>query len=179
MVHPHQMPRGAQMMRRLGASRWLLLAALLAAGARAQEKVDLDAMQRIRSEALGHGQVMEHLFWLTDANGPRLTGSQGFRHAAEWAVTTLQGWGASGARVEPWGTFGKSWNLGRVSVELVAPLAAPLHAYPGPGPAGHPGRSPRRLRSLRSSPDRTPSSSWTSAGSGRTCRTSFRPTRAS
>ena len=118
------------MRRRLGAGRWLLLAALLAAGARAQEKVDLDAMQRIRSEALGHGQVMEHLFWLTDANGPRLTGSQGLRNASEFAVKALQGWGASGARIEPWGTFGKSWNLGRVSVELVAPVAAPLRAYP-------------------------------------------------
>src|SRR5215813_2489830 len=118
------------MPRTLETIRWLLLGALLAGPAKAQEKVDLEAMQRIRTEALRHGQVMEHLFWLTDANGPRLTGSQGLRRAAEWAAKTLQDWGASGARLEPWGTFGKSWNVGRVSAELVAPVSAPLRAYP-------------------------------------------------
>jgi carboxypeptidase Q len=111
------------MRRKLGTVGMLLLAALLAGPASAQEKVDLEAIQRIRNEALVRGQVMEHLFWLTDANGPRLTGSQGYRHAAEWAVKALQGWGASGARLEPWGTFGTGWNVGKVSVELVAPVA--------------------------------------------------------
>jgi hypothetical protein len=128
------------MMRRsLGTVGWLLLAPPLVGPVKAQERVDLVAMQRIRSEALGHGQVMENLFWLTDANGPRLTGSQGLRHASEWAVKTLEGWGASGARLEPWGTFGKSWNLGRVSVELVSPVAAPLRATPRAWSGGTPG----------------------------------------
>jgi len=111
-------------------ARWLLVGSLFAGGARAAENVDLEAMQRIRDEALRDGKVMEHLFWLTDANGPRLTGSPGFRRAAEWAVKTLKSWGASNARLESWGTFGKGWSTGRVSAELVSPVAAPLRAYP-------------------------------------------------
>ncbi|HSP18924.1 MAG TPA: hypothetical protein VLQ79_05390, partial [Myxococcaceae bacterium] len=112
------------------AARGLLVGVLFAGAAQAGETVDLEAMQRIRDEALRDGKVMEHLFWLTDANGPRLTGSPGFRRAAEWAVKTLKGWGASNARLEPWGTFGKGWSVGRVSAELVSPVAAPLRAYP-------------------------------------------------
>jgi len=111
------------------AARLLLLGALTAGSARAAEN-DLDAVQRIRTEALRDGKVMEQLFWLTDANGPRLTGSPGFRRAAEWAVKALKGWGASNARLEPWGTFGKGWSVGRVSAELISPVAAPLRAYP-------------------------------------------------
>ena len=36
---------------------------------------------------------MDHLFQLTDVNGPRLTGSPGFRTAAEWAQQEMQSWG--------------------------------------------------------------------------------------
>jgi carboxypeptidase Q len=95
-----------------------------------RERVDLVAMQRIRDEALNRGQVAEHLFWLTDANGPRLTASPGWRRAAEWAVRTLKGWGVSNARLEPWGTFGKSWSSSRATVELVSPVSASLRGYP-------------------------------------------------
>lgn len=53
-------------------------------------------IHRIKAEAFRSGKVMDHLFWLTDANGPRLTGSPGFRTAADWAVKALQGFGAKG-----------------------------------------------------------------------------------
>jgi hypothetical protein len=121
-------------------SRRRLLCLVLLAGSAAsaagderaseRERVDLAAMQRIRAEALTRGQVAEHLFWLTDANGPRLTASPGWRRAAEWAVRTLRGWGASNARLEPWGTFGKSWSSSRATVELVTPVSAALRGYP-------------------------------------------------
>ncbi|HKC57180.1 MAG TPA: hypothetical protein VKC35_13690, partial [Vicinamibacterales bacterium] len=41
----------------------------------AQEAVDLDAVHKIRQEALQNSQVMEHLFYLTDVSGSRLTNS--------------------------------------------------------------------------------------------------------
>ena len=45
----------------------------------AQERVDLAVVHRIKSEALENSKVMDHLFYLADVYGPRLTGSPGFR----------------------------------------------------------------------------------------------------
>ena len=61
----------------------------------AQEAVDLDAVHRIRTEALQNSQVMEHLFYLTDVSGSRLTNSPGFFTAADWVVKRLGEWGIS------------------------------------------------------------------------------------
>jgi carboxypeptidase Q len=49
----------------------------------AEERVDLDAVHRIKSEALEDSKVMEHLFYLSDVYGPRVTNSPGFFAAAD------------------------------------------------------------------------------------------------
>src|SRR5215813_3121867 len=103
---------------------------LTAASAGANEPIDLQVVHRIKSEASAHGQVMDHLFWLTDANGPRLTNSPGFRAAAEWAVKSLSSWGTSNAHLEKWGAFGRGWSLSRFSMNLVRPVYVPLHGAP-------------------------------------------------
>src|SRR5262245_1701675 len=100
---------------------------LMAASAGANEPIDLQVVHRIKSEASARGQVMDHLFWLTDANGPRLTNSPGFRAADEWAVKTVTSWGASNAHLEKWGQVGRGWSLQRFSINLVRPVYAPLH----------------------------------------------------
>ncbi len=96
----------------------------------AQEKVDLDATHRIRVEALQNGKVMEHLFYLTDVNGPRLTASPGFRTAAAWSTERLKEWGLSNIHLEPWGTFGRSWSLRHFSAHMIQPTYAPLGGIP-------------------------------------------------
>ena len=112
--------------------RTSIIALVLAAAvpARAGDSVDLGVVHRIKREAFAHGQVMDHLFWLTDANGPRLTGSPGYRAASEWAVKTLKAWGAGNAHLEKWGTFGRGWALQRFSMNMVKPVYAPLHGAP-------------------------------------------------
>ena len=105
----------------------VLLAAL---PAHAQEKVDLNSIHRIRVEALQNGKVMDHLFQLTDVNGPRLTASPGFRTAAEWSVEQLKEWGLANVRLEPWGTFGRSWSLRHFSAHMIQPTYAPLVGIP-------------------------------------------------
>jgi hypothetical protein len=97
------------------------LACATAQPVRADDKPDLAVVHRIKAEAFGNGKVMDHLFWLTDANGPRLTGSPGLRSAAEWAQRNLKEWGASNARLEKWGTFGCGWSLTRFSLNLESP----------------------------------------------------------
>jgi carboxypeptidase Q len=107
-----------------------ILAALMSLPAYADERVDLATVHRIKSEALASSKVMDHLFWLTDANGPRLTGSPGLRSAQEWALHTLEGWGAANPHLENWGTFGRGWSMSRFSASMVAPTYAPLQAIP-------------------------------------------------
>ncbi len=108
-----------------------LAAALLTVGgaALADDKPDLAVVHRIKAEA-AEGRVMDHLFWLTDANGPRLTNSPGYRAAADWAVRSLKSWGAANAHLEKWGTFGRGWAVDRFSINLVKPVWTQLHGAP-------------------------------------------------
>src|SRR5882672_9535841 len=95
----------------------------------AQEAVDLDAVHRIREEALQNSQVMEHLFYLTDVSGSRLTNSPGFFNAADWVVKQLGEWGIS-AHQEKWGPYGRGWTFTRFSAHMLEPQAAPLIGAP-------------------------------------------------
>ena len=95
-----------------------------------QEKVDTAIMNRIRTEGLGHSQVMDIAYHLTDASGPRLTGSPGFFRAANYAREQLAQWGLVNARLDPWGDFGKSWELEKSYVAMTAPWYKSLEAYP-------------------------------------------------
>src|SRR5437868_9437614 len=96
----------------------------------AQEKVDLTVVQRIKKEAFENSKVMDHLFWLTDVYGLRLTGSPGFTAAANWAVKRLKEYGVDDADTETWGKFGRSWRLTRFSISLQEPEYAPLIGFP-------------------------------------------------
>ncbi len=95
----------------------------------ADEAVDLDVVHRIRQEALQNSKVMEHLFYLTDVSGPRLTNSPGFFSAADWVVKQLGEWGIS-AHQEKWGPFGRGWTYSRFSAHIVEPQSVPLIGAP-------------------------------------------------
>ena len=99
--------------------------ALIAA---AQEKVDLETIYKIKQEAIQNSKVMDHLFWLTDAYGPRLAGAPNYKKAADWAVKTLQEWGLSNAHLENW-NFGRSWENKKFSASLVEPSYAPIYGF--------------------------------------------------
>jgi len=102
----------------------------------AEEPVDLKVVHRVKDEAFRNSEVMDHLFYLTDVNGPRLTGSPGWRAAADWAMARLKGWGVTEPRLEKWGRFGRGWSLQRFSAHLLAPAYAPLHGVPKAWTAG-------------------------------------------
>ena len=67
------------------------------------ERVDLDAIYKIKDEGFQRSQVMEIMSWLTDVYGPRLTNSPGFRKAGEWAVKEMTSWGLVNVKLEPFG----------------------------------------------------------------------------
>jgi len=101
-----------------------------AAPAVAQERVDLLAIHRIKTEAFRNSQVMDHLFFLTDVHGPRLAGSPAYRKAADWSVGTMKKWGVADPRLETWGEFGRGWTLERFAAHMVAPSYMPIAGSP-------------------------------------------------
>jgi hypothetical protein len=96
----------------------------------AQEKIDREMMQRIRNEGLNHSRVMNIAFQLTDVSGPRLTISPGFTRAANFAKQQLTDWGLENAVLEPWGEFGKGWELQKMYIAQMEPYYRPLIAFP-------------------------------------------------
>lgn len=106
----------------------VLSAALLAPPAFAAERVDLDAVTRIREEALRRGQVMDHLTALCDDAGPRLVGSPGARRAVEWTRDTLTKWGLTNVELLPDDPLAQSWEEQRVMLRMLAPAVAPIPA---------------------------------------------------
>ena len=109
--------------------RFFLLMFLLPA-AWPQQRVDLGVVARIKTEAYDRSKVMEHLSYLTDVYGPRLTASPEFNQAADWAIARLREYGVSNVHRESWGPFGRSWSARQWSVELLEPRYSPLDATP-------------------------------------------------
>src|SRR5688572_22649665 len=97
--------------------------------AQQSERVDLDAISRIKEEGLQRSQVMETAWFLTDVHGPRLTNSPTLRAAADWTTKRLAEWGIANARQEEWGVFGRGWANGRFTARLLAPAPSPLLAF--------------------------------------------------
>src|SRR5438309_4849811 len=105
----------------------------------AQEKVDTSAISKIKDEGFNRSQVMDLLSTLSDVYGPRLTGSPGFKRAAEWARQTLGSWGLENAHLEAWGPFGRGWSLKHYSANVIGTQVFPLISYPkawSPGTGG-------------------------------------------
>jgi hypothetical protein len=95
-----------------------------------QDVIDTGVVRRIREEAFARSQVMDIAFHLTDASGPRLSNSPGLFRAQRWVATPLQGWGLSNVAREPWGTFGKGWEVTKDYLAMTEPYYQPLIAYP-------------------------------------------------
>lgn len=103
---------------------------LLAGIASTQERIDVDAANRIRDMALNHSQIMDMVDYLTDVTGPRLTGSPNLKRAQEYARDKLREWGLENARLETWGPFGRGWSLEGLTANMLSPRFSPLIAYP-------------------------------------------------
>ncbi|MET0394971.1 MAG: M20/M25/M40 family metallo-hydrolase, partial [Chitinophagaceae bacterium] len=104
------------------------IAACIALGA--QENLNTSVISRIRDEGLNRSRVMDIAFRLTDVNGPRLSGSPGLLKASNWAKNEMTKWGLVNASLEPWGEFGKGWELQKSYVAMTAPYYKPMIAYP-------------------------------------------------
>ena len=92
----------------------------------AQEAVDLAVIQKIREEGLQRSHIEELARYLTEVNGPRLTGSPGMKRANEWSAQVLRDWGLTNVVVEPWGDFGRGWEQVDYKGRILTPYEQPL-----------------------------------------------------
>jgi len=96
----------------------------------ARERLDLDALRKIKDEAQSRSQVMATAGYLTDVIGPRPQGSTAVKVANQWTAERLRAWGLANVTVEPWGTWGRGWERVRYAANIVKPYPAPLVAQP-------------------------------------------------
>jgi hypothetical protein len=108
----------------------VLLCLALSISSIAQEKVDLEAISKIRYEGFHNSKVMEIASGLMDGIGPRLTGSPNMKRANDWTKQKLEEFGLVNSHLEPWSPFGRGWANEYVNVRMVSPDVATLLAYP-------------------------------------------------
>lgn len=89
----------------------------------------LAAVSAIRSEGLHASQVMDHLSWLADVYGPRVSGTPGMLAASDWAMQRMTGWGLTNAHREHF-RFGAGWSLERSEIRMTAPQPMQIIGYP-------------------------------------------------
>jgi hypothetical protein len=94
-----------------------------------QEKVDLEAISRIRYEGFHNSKVMEYASGLMDSIGERLTGSPNMKRANEWTRDQLSAAGLTNAHLESWGPFGRGWANQYVNARMTTPDVVPLIVY--------------------------------------------------
>ena len=89
-----------------------------------------DVFDKIREEGTKNSQVMKTMNFMTDVNGPRLTGSPGMKRANEWTRDTLASWGLQNSHLESWGPFGRGWTLKRYTAMVDGLTSFPFLSYP-------------------------------------------------
>jgi len=109
----------------------LLCLALPTVAQMPQEKVDLDAIYKIKDEGLNRSQVMDTISYLTDVYGPRLTGSPQIKAAAQWVKSKLMEWELVNVNLETWGPFGRGWSNEKFTARAISSAGSfPVIAYP-------------------------------------------------
>ncbi len=100
--------------------------ALFGAGDKDRAKVKSVEVERIVSTAHEDSQVMDHLDWLCNRIGPRLTGSDNLTNACEWVRDRFISFGIDNSRLEPWGEFPVGFNRGPWFGRVIEPEAKSL-----------------------------------------------------
>ncbi|CAN5869011.1 hypothetical protein BH18ACI5_BH18ACI5_14580 [soil metagenome] len=93
-------------------------------------RVDYGVIAQIREEGLNRSQVMDHISWLSDVYGPRLTGGPGILQASDWAIKKFTEWGLANPHRETW-QFGRGWSLVKFHATMIEPQVQPLIGFPG------------------------------------------------
>ena len=108
----------------------LLLLLIFSLSIQSQESKTTDVIDIIKKHGMKKSNVMEIAHWITDYNGPRLTGSPGLDNATKWVVEELNSWGMNNVHLQKWGPFGRGWELTHFEMHVNSPNYWPIIAYP-------------------------------------------------
>lgn len=114
----------------------LLSSMLLPSLALAQPATQMKAansadIAKIKDEGMNRSQAMATMRYLTDVIGARLTNSPSQKRANRWTKEQFEKWGLKNAMVDPWGEFGRGWELKRFSASVqTADEFMTFRAYP-------------------------------------------------
>ncbi len=92
--------------------------------------VDYDAVYKIKNEGYNNSEVMDIAWNLTDRIGPRLTGSSGLKNSYDWTSAQMKEWGLKNVKIEPWGEFGKGWDVEKSYVAMTKPYYQSMIGIP-------------------------------------------------
>ncbi len=93
-------------------------------------QIDYNSLYKIKDQGLNSSQVMDIAWNLTDRIGPRLTGSEGLNKAYEWTSSQMKEWGLTNVKVDPWGEFGKGWDIEKSYLAMTVPYYQALIGIP-------------------------------------------------
>ena len=80
---------------------------------------------RILQEIQERNQLMENIEHLSDAIGPRLTGSEQLKTAEAWAASVARRYGLENVHLEGW-KIAHSWQRGAAQAQIVKPVSRTL-----------------------------------------------------
>lgn len=93
----------------------------------ATDPLGAELAARIRAEGIERSQVMRILKDVTGTIGHRLTGSDNFTKACEWARSEFVAMGLDNAHLEPWGEWKLTWNRGAWVGRIVQPIQLDMY----------------------------------------------------
>lgn len=109
----------------------VLMSALLLPGFAFGQSVNNEAIAKIKDEGMNRSEAMKVMRYLTDVIGARLTNSPAQRRANRWTKEQFEKWGLKNAVVDPWGEFGKGWELKKFNASVITPDEyMPFRAFP-------------------------------------------------
>ncbi|MEZ5292715.1 MAG: M20/M25/M40 family metallo-hydrolase [Vicinamibacterales bacterium] len=91
--------------------------------------LDPATIARVREEARTHSKAYEHVWWLSEALGPRVTGTPAFAKASDWVMQQFRTWGLANVHQERW-PFGQGWTIEHFAATMLAPQPSVLIGLP-------------------------------------------------
>lgn len=88
------------------------------------------SLAKINTEGFQNSQVMNLISDLSDVYGPRLTGTNQYYTAAEWAKKTLENWGVDKVYFENYCDDCMGWEVKSFNMEMTEPAYMKIQAYP-------------------------------------------------
>jgi len=108
----------------------ILITAFLIVGFSSNSQTRSQALSKINTEGFQKSQVMSLISDLSDVYSPRLTGTNQYYAAAEWAKKTMENWGVDKVYFENYCDDCMGWEVKSFNVEMTEPAYMKIQAYP-------------------------------------------------